>query len=92
VPAQRRNRAACEVRPAEDENEPMTLALTIFAIMLASLALGVQLADLRVARGIPAVNPTAAAGNDNERGAADGITQVRPKIVPASITRRSAHS
>ena len=69
----------------------MALALTILAIALASLALGVQLADLRSGRGLPAVM-SAAAGNGN--APADGsieITQVRPKIVPASITRRSAH-
>jgi hypothetical protein len=81
-------------RQIEDENEPMALALTILAIALASLALGVQLADLRSGRGRPALNPTAPNGsvNDNDPTAVrEGITLVRPKIVPASVTRRSAH-
>jgi hypothetical protein len=79
-------------RRIEDENEPMALALTILAIALASLALGVQLADLRSGRGRPASLSLAQAGNDN--GAAtgdDSVTLIRPKIVPASVTRRCAH-
>jgi hypothetical protein len=69
----------------------MALALTILAIALASLALGIQLADLRSGRGDPVLTP-AAAGNDNALAdASDAVTQVRPKIVPASVTRRSAH-
>ncbi|HUT47874.1 MAG TPA: hypothetical protein VM325_00915 [Alphaproteobacteria bacterium] len=71
----------------------MALALTIFAIVLASLALGVQLADLRVARGGRVrLSRGLVAGNDNDlAAAADAITAVRPKIVSASITRRCAH-
>ncbi|MDH3233384.1 MAG: hypothetical protein OEQ29_07645 [Alphaproteobacteria bacterium] len=71
----------------------MALALTIVAIMLASLALGVQLADLRVARGSKArLNVGTVAGNDNNLTVEpDAITAVRPKIVSASITRRSVH-
>lgn len=69
----------------------MALALTILAIALASLALGVQLADLRSGRGGSALIQ-AAAGNDNRPAAEpDGITLIRPKIVPASITRRGVH-
>lgn len=76
----------------EDENEPMALALTILAIALASLALGIQLADLRSGRGRPASLSLAQAGNDNGAATAgDSVTAIRPKIVPASITRRSAH-
>jgi hypothetical protein len=76
----------------EDENEPMALALTILAIALASLALGVQLADLRSGRGRPALLSLARAGNDNAAATRDdSVTLIRPKIVPASITRRSAH-
>jgi len=72
----------------------MALALTILAIALASLALGVQLADLRSGRGRSAMIQSAPAGsaNDNSRVAGDdGITLVRPKIVPADVTRRCAH-
>jgi hypothetical protein len=56
-------------RHEEEESEPMALALTIVAIVLASLALGVQLADLRAeraeraeraARGMPAASDGAA--------------------------------
>lgn len=67
----------------------MALALTIFAIALASLALGVQLADLRSGRGRPALLAVAPAGNDNDPAAgSDEATQVRRKIVSASVTRR----
>jgi len=68
----------------------MALALTILAIALASLALGVQLADLRFGRGVPALAPAAPVGNDNAPVGAE-MTQRRPKIVPASVTRRGAH-
>ena len=67
----------------------MALALTILAIALASLALGVQLADLRFGRGVPALVPAAPVGNDNDRVAgSDAVTELRPKIVPASGARR----
>jgi hypothetical protein len=81
-------------RRKEDENEPMALALTILAIALASLALGVQLADLRSGRGRSALIQAVPAdsANDNSRAAGgDEITLLRPKIVPASITRRCVH-
>ena len=70
----------------------MALALTILAIALASLALGVQLAELRSGRGVRTPVPAAPVGNDNDRvaGSSD-VTEVRPKIVPVSVTRRCAH-
>jgi hypothetical protein len=76
-------------RRMETGNEPMALALTILAIALASLALGVQLADLRSGRGAAALVPAGAGKAPAAEIAA--ITEMRPKIVPASVTRLSAH-
>jgi len=71
----------------------MALALTIVAIVLASLALGVQLADLRGVRGAGArpIKGSLARNDNDPATGSDAITLMRPKIVPASITRRCAH-
>ena len=78
----------------------MALALTILAIALASLALGVQLADLRMARGTSmagyrtGARPRRTSGMAKPTASAKptaAVTEVRPKIVPASVTRRCAH-